>query len=69
MPVIPPRFDLAPIEKTTDRLKLLSRLIKRKDVDTLINACDAGREGELIFRYIVRHTGSKNRLSVYGCNL
>lgn len=59
LPVIPPRFDLAPIEKTTDRLKLLSKLIKRKDVDMLINACDAGREGELIFRYIVRHVGSK----------
>ncbi|MGG7054745.1 DNA topoisomerase III [Nitrosomonas sp. ANs5] len=59
LPVIPPRFDLAPIEKTSARLKLLSKLIKRKDVDTLINACDAGREGELIFRYIVRHTGSK----------
>ena len=59
LPVIPPRFDLAPIEKTTARLKLLSKLIKRKDVDTLINACDAGREGELIFRYIVRHAGSK----------
>ncbi len=59
LPVIPPHFDLAPIEKTTARLKLLSKLIKRKDVDTLINACDAGREGELIFRYIVQHTGSK----------
>lgn len=59
LPVIPPRFDLAPIEKTITRLKLLSKLIKRKDIDTLINACDAGREGELIFRYIVRHTGSK----------
>lgn len=59
LPVIPPHFDLAPIEKTTDRLKLLSKLIKRKDVDMLINACDAGREGELIFRYIVRHADSK----------
>lgn len=59
LPVIPPHFDLAPIEKTIDRLKLLSKLIKRKDVDTLINACDAGREGELIFRYIVRYANSK----------
>jgi DNA topoisomerase-3 len=59
LPVIPPRFDLSPIKKTADRLKLLSKLIKRKDVDMLINACDAGREGELIFRYIVRHTKSK----------
>ncbi len=59
LPVIPPHFDLNPIEKTSSRLKLLSKLIKRKDVDTLINACDAGREGELIFSYILRHVGSK----------
>src|SRR3989304_474280 len=57
LPVVPPTFDLRPIERTEDRLKLLTRLIKRKDVTTLINACDAGREGELIFRYIVQHTG------------
>ena len=57
LPVIPPHFDLNPIEKTSSRLKLLSKLIKRKDVDTLINACDAGREGELIFYYILRHVG------------
>ncbi|MFN4148313.1 MAG: DNA topoisomerase III [Rhodocyclaceae bacterium] len=54
LPVIPPRFTLQPIEKTAERLKLLVRLAKRKDVDALINACDAGREGELIFRYIVQ---------------
>ncbi len=55
LPVIPPHFSLNPIEKTEDRLKLLMRLIKRKDVGGLINACDAGREGELIFRYLVQH--------------
>ncbi len=55
LPMIPPHFDLKPIEKAEDRLKLLAKLIKRKDVDLLINACDAGREGELIFRYIVRY--------------
>jgi DNA topoisomerase-3 len=55
LPVIPPHFDLRPIEKTESRLKLLTRLIKRKDVSSLVNACDAGREGELIFNYIVRH--------------
>lgn len=59
LPVIPPHFDLHPIEKTAARLKLLTKLIKRKDVDTIINACDAGREGELIFYYIMRHTGTK----------
>jgi len=59
LPVIPPRFALRPIEKTEDRLRLLTRLIRRKDVSGLINACDAGREGELIFNYIVRHSGTQ----------
>jgi DNA topoisomerase-3 len=58
LPVIPPHFALRPIEKTEARLKLLSRLIKRKDVGSLVNACDAGREGELIFNYIVQHAKS-----------
>ena len=55
LPVLPPHFDLQPLERTEDRLKLLTKLVKRKDVTGLINACDAGREGELIFRYIARH--------------
>jgi DNA topoisomerase III len=59
LPVLPPRFELAPLERTEDRLNLLLRLIKRKDVAGLVNACDAGREGELIFRYIVQHAKSK----------
>ena len=56
LPVIPPHFALSPIEKTESRLKVLAKLIKRKDVSGLINACDAGREGELIFNYIAQHT-------------
>ncbi|MDO9224947.1 MAG: DNA topoisomerase III [Pseudomonadota bacterium] len=59
LPVIPPHFALKPVEKTEDRLKMLTRLIKRKDVDGLINACDAGREGELIFNYIAQHSATK----------
>ncbi|MEI6568708.1 MAG: DNA topoisomerase, partial [Verrucomicrobiota bacterium] len=59
LPVIPPHFDLQPIEKAEARLKLLAKLIKRKDVDELINACDAGREGELIFRNIVQYVRSE----------
>ncbi|MBI2312922.1 MAG: DNA topoisomerase III [Betaproteobacteria bacterium] len=58
LPVIPPHFELAPIEKNASRLKLLVKLIKRKEVTGLINACDAGREGELIFRYIVQHAAT-----------
>lgn len=53
LPVIPPHFALNPIPKTEDRLKLLTRLLKRKDVAGVINACDAGREGELIFSFII----------------
>jgi DNA topoisomerase-3 len=54
LPAIPTKFALKPIEKNANRLRTLLRLIKRKDVGDLINACDAGREGELIFRYIVQ---------------
>jgi DNA topoisomerase-3 len=59
LPHIPPAFALNPVEKSEARLKTLQRLIKRKDVDTLINACDAGREGELIFRRITDYTKAK----------
>ena len=59
LPVIPPHFDLKPVARSEDRLKLLTRLIKRKDVSGLINACDAGREGELIFRLIAQHAKAK----------
>jgi DNA topoisomerase-3 len=62
LPVIPPHFDLAPLDKTKTRLNAIVRLAKRKDVTGLINACDAGREGELIFRLIQQH--AKTRLPV-----
>lgn len=63
LPVIPDHFDLNPIARTEDRLKLVARLIRRKDIDAIINACDAGREGELIFRLIVQHTKAKQPIS------
>ncbi len=59
LPMIPPYFALNPIAKTESRLKVLNRLIKRKDVTQLINACDAGREGELIFRLIAQNAKAK----------
>ena len=59
LPVIPPHFDLSPIERSQQRLNVLLRLLKRKDVGGIINACDAGREGELIFRYLVQHARAK----------
>ena len=59
LPVIPPQFDLHPISRTETRLNLLGRLIRRKDITGIINACDAGREGELIFRLITQYTKAK----------
>ena len=58
LPVVPPHFDLAPIDKAKSRLSAVVKLVKRKDVTRLINACDAGREGELIFRLIVQYAGT-----------
>lgn len=55
LPVIPPHFDVNPIDKSKGRLNAIVKLIKRKDIGTLINACDAGREGELIFRLIAQY--------------
>ena len=61
LPIIPDEFELKPIEKKTSRqsseqrLKMLLHLARRKDVSDLINACDAGREGELIFKNIIKY--------------
>jgi DNA topoisomerase III len=63
LPVIPPHFDLQPIERSQPRLRALAKLLKRKDITSLINACDAGREGELIFRNIVKFTKAKQPLT------
>lgn len=64
LPVIPKRFELQPIERSVSKYKLLVRLLKKKDVDTVVNACDAGREGELIFRYLLDMANLKKDLTV-----
>jgi len=58
LPVIPPYFDLKPMDKTKTRLNAIVKLTKRKDVGAIVNACDAGREGELIFRLIQQYAKS-----------
>ncbi|PUA98020.1 DNA topoisomerase-3 [Acidovorax sp. 107] len=62
LPVIPPFFDLKPVDKTKSRLNAVVKQAKRKDVTDLINACDAGREGELIFRLIEQYAGGSKPL-------
>ena len=59
LPIMPAEFALEPAEKMTGRANVLRKLIRNKDVSELINACDAGREGELIFRYIAQYAGTK----------
>lgn len=52
LPIIPKKFGLKPIDKTKAKFQELKKLLQREDVGEVINACDAGREGELIFTYI-----------------
>ncbi len=59
LPVIPPHFDLKPMDKTRTRLNAVVKQARRKDVGAIINACDAGREGELIFRLIQQYSKVK----------
>ncbi len=61
LPVVPPHFDLAPIDKAKTRLNAVVKQVKRKDVTRIVNACDAGREGELIFRLIVQYAGGEKK--------
>lgn len=61
LPVIPPYFDLKPVDKTKTRLNAVVKQAKRKDVTELVNACDAGREGELIFRLIEQFAGGSKQ--------
>ncbi|MCO5104998.1 MAG: DNA topoisomerase III [Burkholderiaceae bacterium] len=62
LPVIPPRFNLKPVDKTKTRLNAVVKQARRKDVTQIINACDAGREGELIFRLIEQYAGGAKPL-------
>ena len=59
LPIMPVEFELEPAEKMTGRANVLRKLIRDKNVSEIINACDAGREGELIFRYIIQYAGTK----------
>lgn len=57
LPLIPENFKMFPLKGYGDQIKMLGELINRNDVSEVINACDAGREGECIFRYIYSYFG------------
>jgi DNA topoisomerase-3 len=58
LPIIPKTFQLKVIKETAERFRVISKLLKSKEIEAVINACDAGREGELIFRYIYEKAGA-----------
>lgn len=57
LPILPDEFRLKPKSGQSERIRTLKRLAQRDDVDRIVNACDAGREGELIFREILKNLG------------
>ncbi len=60
LPILPEEFPLKGLDNTKPQLNALQQLIRRKDVGEIINACDAGREGELIFKYILRYVWNQS---------
>src|SRR3712207_6227959 len=60
LPIVPDRFKLVVRdERSKKQMGVVTRQLKRDDVDQVINACDAGREGELIFAYLYEKAGAK----------
>ncbi len=57
LPMLPEDFQVRPIKRSADHWRKLAKLFTNKNIDTVINACDAGREGELIFRYAYELAG------------
>lgn len=59
LPIIPDKYILKALPGAIKQFKILKTLLSRPDIGLIINSCDAGREGELIFRYIYALSGSK----------
>jgi DNA topoisomerase-3 len=59
LPIIPKEFKLKPIEETKDQFEFVKKFLKNEKFEYIVNACDAGREGELIFRFIYKLSKSK----------
>ncbi len=60
LPILPEAFPLAVLPDSKAQFNALSKLIRRKDVDVIVNGCDAGREGELIFKYILKQATNRS---------
>ncbi|HEY2769549.1 MAG TPA: DNA topoisomerase 3 [Solirubrobacteraceae bacterium] len=63
LPIVPDRFKLVVRdERSKKQMNVVKRMLGRDDVETVVNACDAGREGELIFAYLYEKSGSKKHV-------
>jgi DNA topoisomerase-3 len=58
LPMVPPEFRLRPSRHAADQLRAVVKLLRDRRFSSVVNACDAGREGELIFRYVVQFAGA-----------
>lgn len=67
LPLLPERFDLRVIEKTQAQFDVIASLMRRSDVTSVVNACDAGREGELIFRLILEKANCRKPVKRMWC--
>jgi DNA topoisomerase III len=60
LPIVPERFKLVVRdERSQKQMTAVRQLLRRDDIDLVVNACDAGREGELIFAYLYEKAGAK----------
>ena len=59
LPILPERWQYLVSASTKKQFGILQKLMHRPDVDSIVNSCDAGREGELIFRLVYRQAGCK----------
>ncbi len=62
LPIIPSEYKYEVAKSTKKQFTILKKLMNEKEIDTIINACDAGREGESIFRLVYQMTGSKKKM-------
>ena len=62
LPIIPSKYKYEVVKATRGQFNTLKKLMNSKEVEEVINACDAGREGELIFRLVYEQAGCKKNI-------
>ena len=63
LPILPQKWQYLVSASTKKQFSVLKKLMHRADVDTVVNSCDSGREGELIFRLVYQQAGCKKPFS------